>query len=89
MFFLVLKNMLLITHRQAWCWQDEYVDLSINDVRLLEAETQEILNEKMSEHNNNSKNKDSRAMKKSNSKSSISTINSKCSKEKCKNFRNL
>ena len=66
--------MLLNTHRQAWCWQDEYVDLTINEVRLLEAETQEILNEKMRVHNN------SQTLKNSNSKSSF------LSKEKC-NFK--
>ena len=45
--------MFFITHRQAWCWQDEYADLTIEEVRKLEAETQAILNEKMK------KNKDS------------------------------
>lgn len=40
--------MLLVTHRQAWCWQDEYIDLTMEQIRLLEAETQKILKEKMS-----------------------------------------
>ena len=71
-----------MTHRQAWCWQDEYADLTIEEVRRLEAETQEILNDKMSESKNATMNKHSR--KKSNSKSSISTSNSKSLNDKCK-----
>ncbi|CAF0833193.1 unnamed protein product [Brachionus calyciflorus] len=43
----VLRNMILMSHRQAWCWQDEYLDLSIDDVRRLEIETQEYLKKKM------------------------------------------
>ena len=39
--------MILMSHRQAWCWQDEYVDLTIDDVRKLELETQHYLNLKM------------------------------------------
>jgi hypothetical protein len=39
--------MILTSHRQAWCWQDEYVDLSMDDVRQLEAETQAYLMAKM------------------------------------------
>ena len=43
----VLRNMLLMTHRQAWTWQDEYCQLTIADVRRLEAETQQYLLTKM------------------------------------------
>ena len=43
----VLRNMILMSHRQAWCWQDEYMNLSMDDVRRLELETQEYLNKKM------------------------------------------
>lgn len=43
----VLRSMILMSHRQAWCWQDEYVDLTIDDVRKLELETQHYLNLKM------------------------------------------
>jgi hypothetical protein len=71
--------MLFITHRQAWCWQDEYADLTIEEVRRLEAETQEILNDKMREHKNGG---NSKSIKKSSSKSSLSTSYSKGSKEK-------
>ncbi len=45
----VLRNMLLMTHRQAWAWQDEYFNLTIDDVRKLEAETQRYLLMKMKE----------------------------------------
>ncbi len=43
----VLRHTILITHRQAWCWQDEYTQLTIEDVRRLEAETQRYLDMKM------------------------------------------
>lgn len=43
----VLRHTILMSHRQAWCWQDEYVDLSMDDVRQLEAETQRYLTMKM------------------------------------------
>ena len=43
----VLRHTILITHRQAWCWQDEYQHLNIEDVRKLEAETQRYLSMKM------------------------------------------
>ena len=45
----VLRNMLLITHRQAWTWQDEYINLTMDDVRKLEAETQRYLMKKMND----------------------------------------
>ena len=43
----VLRHMILMSHRQAWCWQDEYVGLSMDDVRQLELETQLYLMAKM------------------------------------------
>jgi len=64
----VLRHMILISHRQAWCWQDEYFELSMDDVRVLEAETQKYLLMKM--------NNDPRAdeyLRKSNSKLNINT----------------
>lgn len=30
---------MLRAHRQAWAWQDEWVDMTIDDIRRLEAET--------------------------------------------------
>lgn len=48
----VLRNMLLVTHRQAWTWQDEYHYLTMNDVRRLEAETQRYLMMKMNDSEN-------------------------------------
>jgi hypothetical protein len=35
------------SHRQAWCWQDEWFGLQISDIRRLELETQKALAEKM------------------------------------------
>lgn len=43
----VLRHMILMSHRQAWCWQDEYFELSMDDVRRLELETQQYLLMKM------------------------------------------
>lgn len=34
-------------HRQAWCWQDEYYGLTMEDIRELERKTQLALQEKM------------------------------------------
>jgi len=38
---------MLRAHRQAWCWQDEYYGLQLEDIRRLELETQLALQEKM------------------------------------------
>ena len=38
---------MLRAHRQAWCWQDEYFGLTMDDIRRLERETQAHLAEKM------------------------------------------
>lgn len=34
-------------HRQAWCWQDEWYGLTMDDIRQLELETQLALARKM------------------------------------------
>lgn len=36
----VLRHMIFLSHREAWCWQDEFHGLTMEDVRELEAETQ-------------------------------------------------
>lgn len=38
---------MLMGHRQAWVWQDEWYGLTINDIRELEKETQRMLAKKM------------------------------------------
>ena len=38
-------------HRQAWCWQDEYYGLTMDDIRRLERETQRALQQKMAHIN--------------------------------------
>ena len=40
---------MLRAHRQAWCWQDEYYGLTIDDIRELERQTQAALQEKMAQ----------------------------------------
>ncbi|XP_059163186.1 protein retinal degeneration B-like isoform X4 [Physella acuta] len=42
-----LRKTMLRAHRQAWCWQDEYYGLTLDDIRALERETQLALAEKM------------------------------------------
>ena len=38
---------MLKAHQQAWVWQDEWVDLTMDDIRQLEFETQEYLKKRM------------------------------------------
>lgn len=40
---------MLRAHRQAWCWQDEWYGLTIEDIRQLEHETQLMLAQKMAQ----------------------------------------
>ena len=51
--------MLLMTHRQAWCWQDEYTGLTIEDIRQLEIEAQQLLEFKMNNEVYDDKNRTS------------------------------
>ncbi len=44
-----LRKTMLRAHRQAWCWQDEYFGLTIDDIRELERQTQAALQEKMAQ----------------------------------------
>ncbi|XP_052247564.1 protein retinal degeneration B-like isoform X1 [Dreissena polymorpha] len=48
-----LRKTMLRAHRQAWCWQDEYYGLKLEDIRRLELETQLALQEKMAGINDN------------------------------------
>lgn len=42
-----LRKVMLRAHRQAWCWQDEWIDLTMDDIRRLEEETALMLAQKM------------------------------------------
>lgn len=42
-----LRRPMLMGHRQAWVWQDEWFGLTIEDIRKLEEETQRVLAIKM------------------------------------------
>ncbi|NXX27561.1 PITM1 protein, partial [Nicator chloris] len=42
-----LRKVMLRAHRQAWCWQDEWTDLTMEDIRQLEEETAQMLAQKM------------------------------------------
>ncbi|XP_038055386.1 protein retinal degeneration B-like isoform X2 [Patiria miniata] len=44
-----LNKTMLHAHRQAWCWQDEWMGLTIEDIRQLEREAAKELMEKMAE----------------------------------------
>ena len=43
---------MLRAHRQAWAWQDEWVGLTIGDIRRLERETKLILQRKLGKAEN-------------------------------------
>ena len=38
-----LRRVMVRAHRQAWAWQDEWIGLTMDDIRKLEKETQEHL----------------------------------------------
>lgn len=38
---------MVTAHQQAWAWQDEWVDLTMADIRLIELQTQEYLRQRM------------------------------------------
>ncbi|XP_014861927.1 PREDICTED: membrane-associated phosphatidylinositol transfer protein 2-like isoform X5 [Poecilia mexicana] len=42
-----LRKVMVHAHRQAWCWQDEWYGLTMDDIRQLELETQLALARKM------------------------------------------
>ncbi|OQR75841.1 membrane-associated phosphatidylinositol transfer protein 2-like [Tropilaelaps mercedesae] len=46
-----LRKTMLRAHRQAWAWQDEWLGLTMEDVRRIEAETQAELAKKMAAAN--------------------------------------
>ncbi|XP_024918241.1 membrane-associated phosphatidylinositol transfer protein 2 isoform X2 [Cynoglossus semilaevis] len=45
-----LRKVMVRAHRQAWCWQDEWYGLTIDDIRQLELETQLALAKKMAQY---------------------------------------
>ncbi|MEQ2185090.1 hypothetical protein GOODEAATRI_014684, partial [Goodea atripinnis] len=45
-----LRKVMVRAHRQAWCWQDEWYGLTIEDIRQLELETQLALAKKMAQY---------------------------------------
>lgn len=49
-----LRRPMLMGHRQAWVWQDEWCGLTIEDIRQLEEETKRILARKMGALSDNS-----------------------------------
>uniref|UniRef100_A0A3Q3SJJ2 Phosphatidylinositol transfer protein membrane associated 2 n=1 Tax=Mastacembelus armatus TaxID=205130 RepID=A0A3Q3SJJ2_9TELE len=44
-----LRKVMVRAHRQAWCWQDEWYGLTMEDIRELELETQLALATKMAQ----------------------------------------
>nr|XP_057926098.1 membrane-associated phosphatidylinositol transfer protein 2-like isoform X6 [Doryrhamphus excisus] len=44
-----LRKVMVRAHRQAWCWQDEWYGLTMEDIRQLELETQRTLAAKMAQ----------------------------------------
>ncbi|KAA0704249.1 Membrane-associated phosphatidylinositol transfer protein 2 [Triplophysa tibetana] len=48
-----LRKVMVRAHRQAWCWQDEWYGLTMEDIRHLELETQLALAKKMAQYSCN------------------------------------
>ncbi|XP_014443575.1 membrane-associated phosphatidylinositol transfer protein 2 [Tupaia chinensis] len=46
-----LRRVMVRAHRQAWCWQDEWFGLSMENIRELEKEAQLMLSRKMGRFN--------------------------------------
>ncbi|XP_077015801.1 membrane-associated phosphatidylinositol transfer protein 2 isoform X2 [Tamandua tetradactyla] len=46
-----LRRVMVRAHRQAWCWQDEWFGLSMENIRELEKEAQLMLSRKMAQFN--------------------------------------
>ncbi|XP_023699083.1 membrane-associated phosphatidylinositol transfer protein 2 isoform X4 [Paramormyrops kingsleyae] len=44
-----LRKVMVRAHRQAWCWQDEWYGLTMEDIRQLELEAQVMLAQKMAQ----------------------------------------
>ncbi|XP_031426962.1 membrane-associated phosphatidylinositol transfer protein 2-like isoform X2 [Clupea harengus] len=44
-----LRKVMVRAHRQAWCWQDEWYGLTMEDIRQLELETQVALKQRMAQ----------------------------------------
>ncbi|KAJ8286247.1 hypothetical protein GJAV_G00036250 [Gymnothorax javanicus] len=44
-----LRKVMVRAHRQAWCWQDEWYGLTMDDIRQLELEAQLMLAQKMAQ----------------------------------------
>jgi len=54
----VLKEIFLVGHRQAFCWIDEWFDMSMEQIREFERETQKILGEAIKEGSETNANPD-------------------------------
>ncbi|XP_021554159.1 membrane-associated phosphatidylinositol transfer protein 2 isoform X3 [Neomonachus schauinslandi] len=46
-----LRKVMVRAHRQAWCWQDEWYGLNMENIRELEKEAQLMLSRKMAQFN--------------------------------------
>ncbi|XP_076306047.1 protein retinal degeneration B-like isoform X2 [Tachypleus tridentatus] len=54
-----LRKTMVRAHKQAWVWQDEWVNLTMEDIRQMEKETQELLAKAMSSASGESGGEDS------------------------------
>ncbi|KAM9055535.1 membrane-associated phosphatidylinositol transfer protein 2 isoform 1-T3 [Megaptera novaeangliae] len=50
-----LRKVMVRAHRQAWCWQDEWYGLNMDNIRELEKEAQLMLSRKMAQFNEDDK----------------------------------
>jgi len=92
---LALRKTMLRAHRQAWAWQDEWFDLTMNDIRKIEKEVQEQLAQKMAVDNDILGEKDNLERSRSITKSSGSIISAQAvdfnliDKDKDEEIRNI
>lgn len=84
-----LRNPMLVGHRQAWSWQDEWYGLTIEDIRQLEKQAQMELSKRMEfnsdeksksfvKHNQNNNSPNDSTLLAANDVSSLSTPNKTC-----------
>ena len=69
---------MLRAHRQAWCWQDEWTELSMADIRALEEETARMLAQRMAKCNTGSEGPEAQPPGKPNSEARVLYLGPLC-----------
>nr|CAG4638237.1 EOG090X00NX [Cyclestheria hislopi] len=72
-----LRKTMLRAHRQAWAWQDEWFNLTMEDIREIERQTQVALAKTMGTANSNNSSMDKDDVEQSNVEAGSKTTNAK------------